>query len=317
MIYNIVNSIFMDKKNLKKRWSNDEIKPFYQKLKKKIRKQFIACSPFGKIEGYEDFRGFFIEEEQNLKNVMFVNAQFQYSNLASIKLYSSHFKECIFKDINANRLTDHGNKFVNCTFEDVDFTKSILGYDGSKYEKCVFKNCDLSTADFIKAQFDYCIFDESKLNGVDFNVSSFIECEFRGELDDVWFRGDYALPSSKRHFGEFRKNTMEGVDFRGCKLSWLTFTGNVPLNNVLLPKDDFVFYLDNLQERFKSALSNCDCMFNDYKYKNIACEYLQDKLESDFEDQDETIMTLSDLKKIYDVNDDFLVTLKSLLLAPE
>jgi fluoroquinolone resistance protein len=148
-------------------------------------------------------------------------------------------------------MSPNTNDFNNCLFLNSDFSFAAIGYRGSKYVDCVFDKCNFKKAIFIRAEFMRCKFIDCKLKGVDFNASSFEECAFVGKLEDVWFRGGFALASDIEDFGEAKKNRMKNVSFEDAHLYGLTFSNDCDLSTVTLPSDGKYFLFNNWRQRLE------------------------------------------------------------------
>ncbi|HEY9128771.1 MAG TPA: pentapeptide repeat-containing protein, partial [Sulfurovum sp.] len=292
----------MKNSELKERWKDFKVSSLSGGL---MRKRKIK-SPFNMVDGiYQDFRGITIDED--IKKVDMTNIDFTYSSF----LKFSRFQECIFKNVlfvnsDMNHFKEHNCEFIECLFENVELNNAKIGYGGSIYRNCIFRNCDFRKISIIKPEFTNCTFENCNLEGVDFNVSYFENCKFIGNINDVWFRGDYAFPTDLKEYGTFRKNEMKNIDFSNTKLSWLTFTDGIPLNAIILPDDKFIIYLENKEKSITEATKRVDQVFNDYKDKTLAIKILNELLDETDPNQTEYIFSLEDLNENYSLNEQFL-----------
>ncbi len=166
--------------------------------------------------------------------------RFRDVDLSSSTMRGGWLEKCVFENVrfdacDLSGLADHGNRFEGCSFARTKFRRAVLGYKGSEYENCAFEKADFSQAGFIRAEFTRCSFDSCKMLGVDFNASSFVECQFLGVLEDVWFRGGYPFPSDQDQFGVARVNTMENVSFEKAELHDVHFSNDVDLSSITPP----------------------------------------------------------------------------------
>lgn len=296
----------------RERWKHIGLKSMLEKdLVKDGR--VLLISPFGKVEKYQDFRGLDLSKYGDIESVEVNGAIFSNASFDGVKISNSIFRDCRFICASFKSTSEYGNIFENCEFAKTSFDKAKLGYNASAFKSCSFIKCNFETSEFIKPVFSKCLFELCKLNGVDFSVSSFIECKFVGELDDVWFRGDYMLPGDRKIYGDFDLNEMKNVDFSEAKLSWLTFTDGVKLDSVKLPNDEFVFYLNNLKSRFLNAIDHVDDVFDNLEDRNDALDFINDWLDRDLDSQNETIITLNEIKNNNNLG--FLLAVKRLLLS--
>ncbi len=203
-----------------------------------------------------------IEERLNLQGIPFKESSIigayikdvdlTKADLSSAKIGNSIFENVIFNGCSLADITDYGNTFTNCIFIGSSFHSAGLGYEGSKYERCVFEKADFKKASFIRAEMNDCCFSHCNFKGVDLNASSFENCTFEGKLEDVWFRGGFALPSIEARFGTPRKNRMKNVDFSEAELWDVTISDNCDLTTIILPTDGNHIFYDN----WKMRLSN-------------------------------------------------------------
>ena len=90
--------------------------------------------------------------------------------------------------------------FLNCEFEEVDFTGSYFG-------TCIFENCTFQNTIFYKCEFWKCTFQncqilECNLTKSDFNTSIFTNCKFQ-EVNFI---------SSALKYCEFTEPKFENID---------------------------------------------------------------------------------------------------------
>ena len=172
------------------------------------------------------------------------------------------FEDVRFNNAEMSGVADHGNIFKDCRFEETTFRKAVVGYRGSAYQGCLFDGSEFRRSSFVRPEFDDCQFAHCRLKGVDFNASSFVHCSFAGVLEDVWFRGEFPMPSAAKQFGNPRRNEMKKVSFENAELHDLTFSDRCDLSSIVLPtRGDYRLYgswkarldrLGSLGERWSS-----------------------------------------------------------------
>src|SRR5439155_22335378 len=100
-------------------------------------------------------------------------------------------------------------------------------------------------------------FRDAKLVKIDFATSTFVDCQFEGEIREVLFwRSDlFTRPGFPKN--TFPPNEMVNVDFSRAKLRWVEFRG-LKLDRVRLPSDrehlvirDFATVLDRLMDALR------------------------------------------------------------------
>ena len=206
-------------------------------------------------QGYVDLRG---QEIKHLGRVhKFIKCDFSNSSfMASNAIYwikGKTFIDSTFSKTTFNALAEHGNKFYNCSFENINFKNAILGYDSSCYTNCTFKKVKFGA--FIKPQFKYCKFIDCDFYNVDFQASSFEHCEFVGKLENVWFRGGFPTDSQKKEFGDAKPNRMINVSFENATLHDVTFSDNCDLSTIALPRQGQYLFFDNWNEQLNTILA--------------------------------------------------------------
>ena len=292
----------MTTKQLKDRWDKYPAK----KLSGGLFGIKDTKSPFGLTEeGYEDFRGIHIED--TLKKANFMNADFSYASFGEMsRIYNCAFFNVLFYKADMQHFSEHANLFKKCVFDQCKFNFAYIGGGSSQYENCLFiKNKFYRTTMFKKPEFYNCIFENNRLKGVDFSVAYFENCKFIGDIVDVPFRGDD--PSGQS--GEFKKNIMKNIDFSHANLSWIGFTGGIPLNDIKLPSDKNIIFIEDMYSIICQAYKNLNKYFYDEKERNIASEILQEYLSdvgvnnNILQVCDDKLIEIEQTQEIYNLND--------------
>jgi|GEM_PF-3068241 len=215
---------------------------------------------FGAIDGRVDLRGLSLPNAM-LTDVTLNRMDLSHSRLGGLKLRGGRLEDVVFNGTDFSGFSDHANRYVGVIFRRADFRGAAIGFEGSEFRRCRFEDCNFGKTVFGRAEFEDCVFSNCRLKAVDFNVSSFVRCKFVGKLEDLWFRGAYPFDGDVKRFGSFKKNEMLDVDFSEAELSWITYTGGVPLGTVILPNDPYVFYMDRLSEVLPVACARCNDLF--------------------------------------------------------
>jgi uncharacterized protein YjbI with pentapeptide repeats len=239
-------------KLLKSRWQSAADKgSLLEVLTRNInRSVFFEKSPFDLIDDYVDFRGVDFNR-QRIRNVVFKKIDFSFSTFDAGRIESSTFYEAKFESVDFSNIVDVGNEFRDCIFKNCKFNRAGLGYSGTKFINCSFAGCNFSKAVFIRGEFNLCTFSDCKLKGVDFNASSFENCTFIGKVEEVWFRGGFALSSDIKEFGVAKENKMKNVSFSNAILIDVTFSNNCNLSSIILPTSGQYFLFDNWLNRLE------------------------------------------------------------------
>ncbi len=240
----------MSVKDFQIRW-DDIALSFFKEFKPKIlsTKNKLINSPFGLTEdGKQDYRGFQLEGQQ-IRKIIFEEADFSYSNFSRSSFEKCEFNKVVFSKADFTEFSERGNVFFDSEFTKCKIIKAGIGYLGTKYIDVAFNNCNFQGAVFIRPEYDRCFFENCKLNGIDFNASSFVDCQFQGILKEVWFRGNFASQEESKQFGQSRVNEMINVSFKLAELQDVTFSDGCDLSTVILPEDSTYLYCDNWESR--------------------------------------------------------------------
>src|SRR5579885_3563845 len=182
------------------------------------------------------------------------NLDFSESKLAGLRLMRGLVENCRFDDCNLQGVRIWATSFRNVSFKGANLRGSSLGgaYEGVRttFLDVDFSEANLSDTSYTAAGFERCTFRNAKLTKIDFQSSTFQDCLFEGELNDVLFY--------RQGFeGEqFPPNEMVNVDFRRARLKHVGFRGLV-LDRVQLPEDDDHIVLKN----FASTLDQMTATF--------------------------------------------------------
>jgi uncharacterized protein YjbI with pentapeptide repeats len=202
-----------------------------------------------------------IEPGGTFRHVKWRDLDFSGSRLNSLRFYESEvincrFDRCQLRDLRLWATTIRDRSFNNADLRDSALGVATLEQGPLKGKRNIFAGVDFTEADmrgtvYVAAAFEHCIFRNAKLIKIGFGTSSFVDCQFEGELREVIFwRSDLFA----RGFPEdaFPPNEMLNIDFSLAKLRWVEFRG-LTLEGVRLPKDrehvvikDFASALDEM-----------------------------------------------------------------------
>lgn len=231
-------------------------------------------SPFKSVGGRADFRGFSPATLRGVKRACLASIDFSFCNLKNVRITDCTFRNVEFSNGLMQELEDECNQYHDCHFRETRFRGSLFGIKRSVFNSCIFNRCDLAGLRFGIVEFNNCRFDNCELKGVDFGASSFVEVEFIGKLEDVWFRGrDPFVEFTEGVTAQPRTNEMSGVSFAKAELWDVTFSDNCRLSNVVLPMDGDHHYFDRWSERLKSALEIIHG-WNDSRSHNFVAAYV-------------------------------------------
>jgi hypothetical protein len=165
---------------------------------------------------------------------------FSGGRLNSLRFYQSEVSNCRFDKCQLKDLRLWATTIRDTSFQGADLRESALGAATVKgplrgkrntYVGVDFTEADLTGTAYVAAAFERCTFRNTKLVKIDFGTSTFVDCQFEGEMLEVRF--------SRCGFqGEaFPPNEMVDVDFSRAKLRDVEFRG-LRLDRVRLPSDE-------------------------------------------------------------------------------
>ena len=89
---------------------------------------------------------------------------------------------------------------------------------------------------------------------MDFQASSFENCVFIGDLNSVWFRGNFPTVSLKKEFGHAKQNKMFNVSFEKAALRDVTFSDDCDLSTITLPHKGQYLFFNNWNEQLNRIM---------------------------------------------------------------
>lgn len=170
------------------------------------------------------------------------NLDFSCSRLAGLRLMRCLVENCRFDGCDLQGVRIWGSSFRHVSFKGANFHGSLLGgaQEGVRnaFVEVDFSEANLTGTTYEAAAFERCTFSNAKLVKIDFQSSTFTDCCFEGQLDDVLFYRQ-GFKGEK-----FPPNEMANVDFSQARLKHVGFRGLV-LDRVRLPNDDEHIVLKN------------------------------------------------------------------------
>jgi uncharacterized protein YjbI with pentapeptide repeats len=163
------------------------------------------------------------------------NLDFTGGKLNELRLMDCEIENCIFDGCELKGARIWASTFRDSSFRGADLSGSVLGgvKEGVRnvFAGVDFSDSNLTGTIYQAAAFERCLFRGAKLVKIDFQTTTFTDCRFEGELDDVLFY--------YRGFGgdKYPPNEMVNVDFSKARLRHVGFRG-LTLDRVRLPHDD-------------------------------------------------------------------------------
>jgi uncharacterized protein YjbI with pentapeptide repeats len=175
---------------------------------------------------------------------------FSGASLGSLRFFDSVIEDCCFEGARCRDWRMWGTAIVNATFRSADLQKAALGaVEGNKrnsFRQLDFTEANLRGTVYVSCDMIDCKFVDTKLSKVDFQGTTFTNCVFQGELEEVLF-----YRQAFRGEG-FPANDMKGVDLRHARLRHVEFRG-LNMGDVMWPEDadhiiidDYTAVLDRL-----------------------------------------------------------------------
>ncbi len=224
---------------------------------------FLDYLPFKKTEnGNFDLRGLNLKDVDvlvenqgaKLKDIVFQNCDFSFSNFDNLRIERCQFINCIFVSVYCRDLYEIGNVFNHCTFQKVDFRRALIGNENSKFNDCIFENCNFTSCSFYSPQFTNISFVNCNLRELDFAGSSFENCLFEGKMSYVLFRGDDPRFNLKNP--GYRKNQMNRVSFEKLDFNFLGFSDDCNLDYLKLKSSTKYLIAHNFKCKTKELFQN-------------------------------------------------------------
>jgi uncharacterized protein YjbI with pentapeptide repeats len=201
-----------------------------------------------------------IEPNRLFRQVKWRDLEFSESKLNSLRFYESEITNCRFEHCQLRDLRLWATTIRDCSFLRADLRESGLGLatmesplrgKRNNFIGVDFSDADLRETVYVADSFERCLFRNTKLHKIRFGTSTFVDCRFEGELQQVQF-WDSDLFSRNFPPDSFPPNEMVNVDFSHARLRDVEF-GGLTLDRVRLPNDsdhividDFAGLLDNL-----------------------------------------------------------------------
>jgi uncharacterized protein YjbI with pentapeptide repeats len=189
------------------------------------------------------------------RGVKWRDLDFSGSKLPSLRFYESEIINCRFDRCQLRDLRLCATLVRDCTFRGANLRDTALGaatlegpFRGRRntYIGVDFTEADLRGTVYVAAAFEQVIFRNAKLAKIEFGTSTFVDCQFEGELREVLFwRSDLFT----RGYAEdaFPPNEMDNVDFSRARLLDVEFRG-LSLDQVRLPSDSEHIVIKNFAE---------------------------------------------------------------------
>jgi fluoroquinolone resistance protein len=180
------------------------------------------------------------------------NLDFSGSKLNGMRMFGCEIHNCRFNKCNLEGLRWWSMTITDTSFHGANLRRAALGgvQDGRRnvYRGVDFSEADMRETAYTAAAFGRCTFRHTKLVKIDFQMSSFKDCIFEGELNDVLFY-------CRGFKGEsYPPNEMINIDFTRAKLRHVSFRG-LTLDRVQLPNDGEHLVIKNFSSTLETAIN--------------------------------------------------------------
>jgi uncharacterized protein YjbI with pentapeptide repeats len=178
---------------------------------------------------------------------------FSGSQLAHLRFVDCEIVDCVFDECDCQDWRMWDTSFQRCTFRGADLRSSSLGavrHKRNNFSEVDFSGADLTRTAYVSADFERCVFEN--IEKVDFQGSLFVDCVFKGELQEVLF---YDLGFNGK---DLEPNELLRADFSKAKFKYVEFR-RLSLETVRFPQDeehiivekDFPHVLEALHSTFR------------------------------------------------------------------
>lgn len=191
-----------------------------------------------------------------MRGVTWRGLDFSGSDLRQLRLIDCRIEDCVFDSSNCQGWRMWKTLIHSCTFRGTDFRHAALGglleNHRNTFRDVAFVKTDLRETAIPAAEFIGCRFENSRLRRLDFGTSSFVDCSFRGELNEVVFNrvgwmGE-SLPPNEMLRVDMSQTQLRMVEFRGLSLESVA----LPVDEDHIVLDDFPEILDQIIEMLRA-----------------------------------------------------------------
>lgn len=193
--------------------------------------------PEPELGGEDSVGGWVVERVEGnlqLEDVHLQDLDFRGAHLRGLRVFRGRLTNCRFDGADCRDWRLWATDVEGTTFIAADLRAGALGGwlsgRGNRFRNVDFSRADLRNTESSTASYEDCRFADTRLDKMDFQSSTFVRCQFSGDLREVifWNRG-FQDPRAE-------SNTMEGVDFSGARFRDVEFRG-LSLESVRLPED--------------------------------------------------------------------------------
>jgi fluoroquinolone resistance protein len=194
-------------------------------------------------------------ETVQIKGAQWRSLDFTGGRLNGLLFSNSSLQNCVFDRCECQDWGLWATTVERCTFSAANLQRAVLGGLQDKrrntFRDVTFFETNLSQTVYKSAEFIRCTFRDAKCRKIDFQGSTFVDCTFEGELNEVMFyrhafRSE-SLPANEMVNVDFSRAKLRSVEFRGLNLDAVTF----PVDDEHLVLNQYPDALDVLLDQLR------------------------------------------------------------------
>jgi hypothetical protein len=198
-------------------------------------------SPFGLTDkGAQDYRGA-CGGDRSIAGASIADSDFTGADLHHLRLENCVFQRCDFDRADLTQLVTLTSQFEDCCFNKADLRAANIGFHGTHFRRCKFSGVRVTRINIINVSFTDVAFNGPEWRNTDFGVSAFWNCNFKGMVAGMTFRGEVAYPSQREMVGKLQQPGLHNVSFLDAQLRFVDFRDGCALEDVVMPADGSAF----------------------------------------------------------------------------
>jgi len=198
-------------------------------------------SPFGLTDkGAQDYRRARCGDRA-IAGASIADSDFTGADLHRLRLENCIFQRCDFDGADLTELVTQTGQFEDCRFNKADLRAANIGFRGTHFRRCEFSGVRVKRINIINVIFTDVEFNGPEWRNTDFGVSAFWNCNFKGMVEGMTFRGEFPYPSMREIAGKPQQPGLHNVSFLDAQLKFVDFRDGCALEDVVMPADGSAF----------------------------------------------------------------------------
>src|SRR5262249_58736850 len=115
------------------------------------------------------------------------------------------------------------SQFEDCCFTKADLRAANIGFHGTQFRRCEFSGVRVKRINIFNVIFTDVEFNGPEWRDTDFGVSALWNCNFKGMVEGMTFRGELAYPSLREIAGKPQHPGLHNVSFLDAQLKFVDF----------------------------------------------------------------------------------------------